>query len=160
MKICLATIDDLDVLVSIENECFPPAEAATKESFADRLKIYPNHFWVLKLDSKIIGFINGMVTNDLTISDEMFEHAGLHCETGDWQAVFGLDVLPEYRRNGYAARLMEQLIADAKHQNRKGCILTCKEYLINYYEKFGYRNYGVSSSVHGGEVWYDMRLEF
>ena len=37
---------------------------------------------------------------------------------------------------------------------------TCKEHLIPYYEKFGYRNCGVSESVHGGAVWYDMRLTF
>ena len=26
--------------------------------------------------------------------------------------------------------------------------------------KFGFKNEGVSSSVHGGVVWYQMRLEF
>ena len=30
-------------------------------------------------------------------------------------------------------------------------------YLI---QKFGYKNMGVSESVHGGAVWYDMILEF
>ncbi len=29
-------------------------------------------------------------------------------------------------------------------------ILTCKDRLIHYYEKFGYRNLGLSASVHGG----------
>ena len=27
-------------------------------------------------------------------------------------------------------------------------------------EKFGYKNLGVSKSVHGGAVWYDMILDF
>ena len=27
-------------------------------------------------------------------------------------------------------------------------------------KKFGYKNMGVSESVHGGAVWYDMILEF
>ena len=31
---------------------------------------------------------------------------------------------------------------------------------LHDYEKFGYRNLGVSASVHGGAVWYDMILEF
>ena len=39
-------------------------------------------------------------------------------------------------------------------------ILTCKEGLIPFYEAFGYRNLGVSASVHGGAMWYDMVLEF
>jgi predicted N-acetyltransferase YhbS len=153
-------MDDLDAIASIEKECFPPAEAATEHSFLERLTVYPTHFLVLEVNCEIIGFINGMVTNNPTISDELFEQAGLHNEDGDWQAIFGLDVLPRYRRNGYAARLMERLIADSKLQNRKGCILTCKHQLIRYYEKFGYKNCGISASVHGGEIWYDMRLEF
>ena len=47
-----------------------------------------------------------------------------------------------------------------KHKGRRGCILTCKDTLIHYYEKFGYVNKGISESVHGGAIWYDMILEF
>ena len=36
----------------------------------------------------------------------------------------------------------------------------CKQALIHYYEKFGYRLLGLSASQHGGAVWYDMLLEF
>ena len=43
---------------------------------------------------------------------------------------------------------------------RKGCVLTCKDRLVHYYETFGYRSEGVSASTHGGAVWYDMRLTF
>ena len=56
--------------------------------------------------------------------------------------------------------LMEHMIGDARAKGRKGLILTCKDRLIHYYEKFGYKNMGVSASVHGGAVWYDMLLEF
>ena len=31
MQIRMAMIDDLDAITSVEAECFPPAEAATKE---------------------------------------------------------------------------------------------------------------------------------
>ncbi|MDD4297169.1 MAG: GNAT family N-acetyltransferase, partial [Ruminiclostridium sp.] len=44
--------------------------------------------------------------------------------------------------------------------NRKGLILTCKEHMIDYYSKFGFKNKGISNSQHGGAVWYDMILEF
>ena len=53
---------------------------------------------------------------------------------------------------------MNHMIGDAKNKGRKGLILTCKDRLIHYYAKFGYKNMGVS--VHGGAVWYDMILEF
>ena len=61
---------------------------------------------------------------------------------------------------GCATKLMEHVIADVKAQGRKGIVLTCKESLIPFYEKFGYVNEGKSMSKHGGAVWYDMRLVF
>ena len=38
MLIRTATIDDLEAVAAVEAECFPPAEAATKEAFEDRLE--------------------------------------------------------------------------------------------------------------------------
>lgn len=61
---------------------------------------------------------------------------------------------------GYASRIMQRVIANAKAQGRKGCVLTCKEELIGYYEKFGFKNRGISPSALAGEVWYDMALLF
>ena len=69
-------------------------------------------------------------------------------------------MIPEYRRQGIAAALMERMIEAARQRGKKGLILTCKERLIPYYSKFGYQNLGISESVHGGAVWYDMILEF
>ena len=90
----------------------------------------------------------------------MFEDSSLHNPNGAYQSIFGLDVIPEKRKNGIAAELMNHIIEDARKKGRKGLILTCKDRLIHYYEKFGYKNLGVSKSVHGGAVWYDMLLEF
>lgn len=38
--------------------------------------------------------------------------------------------------------------------------MTCKEKLIPFYEQFGFINEGISESVHGNVVWYQMRLLF
>ena len=155
-----ASLEDAERLAEIEAICFPKEEAAELESFCDRLKSFGDCFLVAEQDNQIIGFINGMVTDEETISDVMFEKADLHKGDGRWQSVFGLDVLPEYRCNGYAAKLMESFIEKAKIEGRRGCILTCKERLIHYYSRFGYVNKGLSRSQHGGAVWYDMVLEF
>ena len=155
-----AVSEDLDQVTAIEAVCFPKAEAADRASFAHRLATFPDSFFVAVHDGKIIGFVNGCVTDEKTIRDEMYEDSSLHDPKGAYQSIFGLDVLPEYQRQGIAARLMEQMIRDAKDRGRKGLILTCKDRLIHYYEKFGYQNKGVSQSVHGGVVWYDMLLEF
>jgi ribosomal protein S18 acetylase RimI-like enzyme len=158
--ITTATMADLDLLTEIEAACFPKAEAATRAEFRERLRQYADHFWILREDGKPLAFLDGMVTDEPTIRDEMYADASLHNEGGAWQAVFGLNTLPAYRRQGCAARLLRRAASDAQAQGRRGCILTCKERLIHYYEQFGYENCGISDSVHGGVVWYDMRLTF
>ena len=158
MNIRTATMADLKQLAEVEAICFPPSEAASEQSIAKRLEMFPEHFWILEEDGEIISFINGMVTDEVTIRDEMFADASLHDEAAGWQAIFGVNTIPDFRRKGYAAMLMEHVIQEAKKQGRKGLILTCKEEKIHYYAKFGYKNLGLSRSVHGGAVWYDMIL--
>lgn len=160
MQIRYATMNDLDAITQVENVCFPEAEAAGRESFEARIKTYPNHFWVLEDGERIVSFINGMVSDESTLRDEMFEDASLHNEDGAWQMIFGVDTIPEYRRRGCAGMLMKQVISDSREQGRKGLVLTCKEHMLHYYEKFGFVNKGISESEHGGAVWYDMVLEF
>lgn len=160
MEIRTATMADLPRVAAVEAACFPAAEAATEADFAARLAVYPNHFWLLEQDGELISFINGMVSDEPDLRDEMYADASLHDEAGAWQMIFGVNTMPQYRRRGMAARVMERVIADAKAQGRKGCVLTCKDPLVHYYETFGFRNEGVSSSTHGGVVWYAMRLTF
>ena len=161
MRIRTAVMEDLAAVTAVEAACFPAAEAATERDFAQRLAVYPNHFWLLEEDNgTLVSFINGMVTDEPILRDEMYENAALHREDGAWQMIFGVNTLPDYRRKGCAARVMERVISDARAQGRKGCVLTCKDKLIHYYEAFGFRSEGVSASTHGGAVWFDMRLTF
>ncbi len=155
-----ATADDADALALLEAQCFPAAEAATRQQFVERIAAFSDHFWLLERDGELVAAINGMVTDSPTIADKMFADAALHNEQGAWQAIFGVETAPAHQRQGYAALLMERVVSDARAQGRRGCTLTCKEALIHYYERFGYVNCGVSASEHGGAVWYDMRLEF
>lgn len=152
--------EDLEQVTGVEAACFPQAEAADRESFQTRIGAFPDSFFVAEVQGHIAGFINGGVTDSRMICDEMFEDTTLHVQDGAYQAVFGLDVILEYRRAGIAAALMERMIQAARSKGRKGVILTCKEALIPYYSKFGFQNLGLSASVHGGAVWYDMILEF
>lgn len=153
-----ATIGDLQAISAVENICFPAAEAASAAAFEKRLRVFSGHFWLLEDEGQLVGYINGMVTNHITINDAMFEHAELHDENGAWQSVFGLAVLPQFRKKGYAGKLIDHLIEKAKEQKRAGITLTCKKHLVAYYEKFGFTNRGISQSTHGGATWHDMVL--
>lgn len=162
MEVCIRKVkpEDLDAVTRVEAVCFPEAEAAPRESFRQRISTFPDSFFVAEKDGEIIGFINGCATDSRVIFDEMFADASHHREDGIYQSIFGLDVIPEYQHQGLASRLMKHLIEDAREKGRKGLTLTCKDRLIGFYERFGYKNLGLSQSVHGGAVWYDMILEF
>ena len=161
MIIRAATIDDLEQIASVEAECFPADEAASKEEFAKRLESYGNHFRLMFDGDKLVAFVDGFVTDEPDLTDEMYANADMHNENGAWQMIFGVNTLPAYRRHGYAEALIQQTIDDARHQGRKGLVLTCKDKLMQYYAKFGFVDEGVSDkSTHGNVVWHQMRLTF
>lgn len=152
--------EDLPSIAALEAACFPAAEAADSAAFEQRIKTFPESFFVAEVEGQIVGMINGCVTDDETISDILFEDSSRHHPDGRYQSIFGLDVLPDWQHKGIATILMTYLIHKAMDSGREGLILTCKERLISFYESFGYQNLGVSASTHGGAVWYDMLLAF
>lgn len=160
MIIKKATIDDLPAITIVENICFSETEAATEASLRERLLVYPDHFWLLEDEGILISFIDGPVTEGPDLTDEMFADPKFHDENGKWQMIFGVVTLPEYQNQGYAGKVMRQVIADAKADGRLGLVLTCKDERVHYYASFGFVDEGLSESEHGGAVWHQMRLRF
>lgn len=160
MEIRHATADDLKQIAAVEAKCFNSAEAASENSILKRLKTFPEHFWLMFDGDTLISFVNGMVTDRKDLDDEMYDNAALHNENGKWQMIFGVCTSLEYRNQGFAGKILNTVISDAKAQGRKGLVLTCKEELIGFYAKFGFADEGVSRSSHGGAVWHQMRLSF
>lgn len=160
MEIRKATLADLDAIAALEAACFPEAEAASRDSFEKRLKVFADRFWLMWDGDRLVSMVNGMVTDQEELVDEMFADANMHQPEGAWQMIFGVATHPEYQRRGLAAQVLERAIADVKAEGRRGLILTCKDFRIHYYAKFGFVSEGVSGSEHGGAKWYQMRLEF
>ncbi len=159
MEIRRATLQDLEAIAQVEAQCFPAAEAADHEAFRQRLTYYPHHFWLLWEDGQLVSFVDGFVSDEKDLLDVMYEDASLHTEDGRWQMIFGVNTIPAYRKKGYAGKLLQCMIADAKEQGREGLVLTCKDALVPYYASFGFVDEGISEkSVHGGVVWHQMRL--
>lgn len=147
---------DIDCVAAIEAECFPKAEAASRQALAARIHAYPECFLVAEANGKLIGFINGCATDSPVIYDELYSCTEFHRPNGKHLAIFGLDVVPDWRHQGVAAALLQAFIALAQDEGRQGVILTCKRHLVHYYETFGFVNQGVSQSTHGGAEWFDM----
>ncbi len=68
------------------------------------------------------------------------------------QTAFGLNVQRDHRKKGIAASLLRRMIEEACARGRKGVVLTCKDALRPYYERFGF--------VWQGASWNDMLLLF
>ena len=161
MKITHASMLDLAAVAAVEALCFPLAEAATDKDFAGRIQHYGNLFWLMFDGDRLIAFVDGFVTDEADLTDEMYANAAMHNENGAWQMIFGVNTLPQSRRPGLAERLFRPAIVEGKEQGRKCLVLTCKEKLIHYYGKLGFIDEGVSDkSTHGNVVWHQMRLTF
>ena len=161
MTIRTAKMSDLAAIAAVEAACFPAAEAATEAQFAERIRYYGNHFWLMLEENKLVAFVDGFVTDEPDLTDAMYDNAAMHHVTGAWQMFFGVNTLPEYRRKGYAGHLIRRAIEDARAQGRKGLVLTCKDALVGYYAGFGFTDEGVTDkSTHGNVMWHQMRMRF
>lgn len=161
MEIRHATKHDISAISEVETKCFPPSEAASEKAFTERIENYGNHFWLMYENDKLIAFVDGFVTDESDLTDEMFADATMHDENGAWQMIFGVNTLPEYRNNGYASELLRRAVDKAKEQGRKGVVLTCKDKLLPFYARLGFVDEGVTDkSTHGNAVWHQMRIIF
>lgn len=152
-----AVLQDLEMISELENACFPESEAASEKDLYYRIQVFPENFWIMELGGRITSMINGMAVDIPNLLDEMYQNANMHNENGAWQMLFSVVTHPDFQKMGYAGLLMNQVIYDSIKANRKGIVLTCKEKLVGFYEKFGFVNEGISASVHGNTVWYQMR---
>ena len=152
MEITTATMADLDALAAIEAACFPAAEAAAREEIEERLRVYAAHFYIAREKGAAIGFIDGMVTDEKDLLDELYADAARHDEKGAWQMIFGLHTLPAYRRRGVAAAPIEVLCAAARAPGRRRVGLTCKARVLPAFAPVGVAEEGVSAYIPGSGV--------
>ena len=153
-----AELRDATLLYIIEKLSFPPDKAASLEAFEYRLSNSPQWFLKAELDGRTMGLINGSSSEQPYITDDVYERDGGFSETGENLLIYGLAVHPVYRHLGIAHKLMTAFLEKAVSAGKKHVSLTCKESLIGFYESFGYSNHGISESVKGNIVNYDMEI--
>lgn len=152
--------EEIEEAIEIEQICFPPNEACSAASMRARVAVAADLFLVAidKTTGKIAGFFNGIATNEEKFRDEFFTDAGLHNPDGKVVMLLGLDVLPEYRRQGLATRIVSEYACRERANGRKLLLLTCLEGKVRMYENMGYENHGLADSTWGGEEWYEMGM--
>lgn len=150
--------EEISQAVRIEQICFPPNEACSEQHMQERIMTAPELFLVAidKKTGKIAGFLNGLPTAETVFRDEFFTDAKLYEPEGKTIMLLGLDVLPEYRRQGLARALVEQYVLKEQKNERTLLLLTCLNEKVPMYEKFGFTDLGIANSTWGGEEWHEM----
>lgn len=148
--------------VDIEQICFPPNEACSERNMIERIAAAQELFLVAvdKETGKIAGFLNGIATDEQCFKDEFFTDAALHNPEGKNIMLLGLDVLPEYRRQGLGRELMYQYLRREREKCRRRLILTCLKSKVKMYKKMGFMDHGIADSTWGGEEWHEMSCTF
>ena len=151
--------EDLRALVVIENRCFLKEEAATEDAFKKRIETIPDSFFIAEVDGVIVGLINGPVIETAYITDDLFTDIKVNPISGGHQSVLGLAVSPDYQNRGIAGMLLNRIEKEAREKQRETITLTCKQNYIEFYERQGFSNQGVSGSQHGSVTWFNMIKE-
>lgn len=143
---------------TIERICFPPNEACSESVMRDRAVRAPELFLVAsdRETGRIAGFLNGIATNEIAFRDAFFTDARLHDPEGRNVMLLGLDVLPEYRRQGLAKEIVYQYLRREWERDRRFIVLTCLKDKVRMYAKMGFQDRGLSESSWGGEQWHEM----
>lgn len=159
MEIRNAQAPDLQQIMAIEATGFTPDEAASELAMAERIEKISDSFLVAEVDQEILGYVVGPVISERFIQDDLFEKCLANPQAGGYQSILSLAVAPLAQQKGVAGNLLVALAENARNHQRQGITLTCLGELIPFYEKYGFKNEGISDSQHAGEVWYNLVID-
>lgn len=150
--------EEAEQAAEIEQVCFPPAEAISREKVIDRVEKIPELFLVAadRKTGKLAGYLTGFATSEENFQDKFFTDADLCEPDGKTNMLLGLEVLPEHRGQGLARELMMRYLAREQERGRERAVLTCVDGKVEMYRKMGFEYIGISVSVLGDEKWNEM----
>ncbi|KXT84735.1 putative arylalkylamine n-acetyltransferase [Streptococcus sp. DD11] len=159
IKIRNAQLSDWEELVRLESLNFSEEEAASPAVLKERIERIADTFLVAELHGQIAGYVVGPAVFSRHLTDDLFAKVTANPKEGGFIAIQSLSVSPDFQGQGVGTLLLAALKERANQQNRQGINLTCHDDLLPYYEMNGFRDEGISDSVHGGAVWFDMVWE-
>lgn len=150
--------EEAEQAVRMEQICFSPNEACSEKCMKERITTAPELFLVAvdKTNGKLAGFLNGLATDEHLFRDEFFTNVDLYKPDGKNIMLLGLDVLPEYRKQGLARELVFRYLRRERENDRGMLILTCLQNKVKMYKKMGFVDRGIADSTWGGEEWHEM----
>ena len=125
MQIVKFTKEYLKEVADLEKICFPTLPWS-EGMFLAELENELCSYFLAKIDNKVIGYV------------------GMWCVAGEGQ-ITNIAVLPDFRRQGVAKRLLDALFLEAKNKNLEVLTLEVRASntpAITLYEKYGFLSFG------------------
>ncbi|NRA98418.1 MAG: GNAT family N-acetyltransferase [Rhodobacteraceae bacterium] len=141
---------------AIESAAYPPDEAATLPKIIHRIEAFPQGFLVLEVGGQIVGFINSGCTDAVDLGDDGIKDLCGHDPEAANVVILSVVVDPAHQGHGHARVLMADFIERMRDLGKTSIFLICKDPLIPFYERAGFRYLRPSASAHGGAVWHEM----
>lgn len=154
-----AFLENLQDILKVERDGFPPEKAADEKSLQYRIQKYGDFVRMAIVDNIIAGYYCARPVDapaGTGFTDSMYKPSDY--PEGDTLALMSIATLKDYQRQGVGSLMIYQMIDLAAQKGMRRIILACKKDKISYYEGFGFKVLGKSVSEHGGAVWYDMEL--
>ncbi|CYU20222.1 GNAT family N-acetyltransferase [Streptococcus suis] len=156
MEIRFATPSDLEQVVLIENANFSKEERIAESVLAIYLNALSKTCLIMEHDGEIAGYLLSCPSVSQTVTDDIFYLTESDMPTGGHLAIASLSVADTYKGQGVGTLLLAAIKEVALARGFEGIALTCKEYLIGYYEMNQFEDFGPSLSQFGGQMWSDM----
>ena len=117
LKIRKADLSDISSIMAIENESFSYDIRENKQTFIKRIETFNDGFWLLAIDSKVVGYISSEIWNEESENNFLLGH----------------DIQKVHNNNGN--KLYISSVALSKKVRGKGLGHILFDYLIDYIPK-------------------------
>lgn len=150
----LAKPTDAPDIAQLEKACFSADEAIDLVALTKRLSIQPFATWVFEQEGQVIACITGLYDEHEVWKDSRYFSAQPANPQGSHLFLLGVETHPDYQHQGLMNQLFERMLSDT--QEKKAIHLTCHRHLVPYYQRYGFKEKGVSPSKLGEGEWLDL----
>jgi ribosomal protein S18 acetylase RimI-like enzyme len=142
-----ATLDHCEEISKLESIAFPSDEAASPEAIRQRLSEAGKFFYIYRLQSELVGFINGTCISTSSIHHDSMS---THDPNGSTLVIHSVTIDPKLHRKGLGTRMLKEYIPRiAKLVEIKQILLMAKAHMLSFYVDCGFSLVGLSNVEHG-----------
>ncbi|MBI4114249.1 MAG: GNAT family N-acetyltransferase [Candidatus Niyogibacteria bacterium] len=147
-----AFCQDIDAIHEIE-VAVEKEHAANIETLRERLRMFPEGFYVVRQDLKILGYVESCLWNSENFSTftEIKDFSEHHNPQGRILYVIYMAVAEGHRRKGYGSHLIERLKEYAEEKGLdKVQLVAGPGFLTGFYKKLGFKVVRKLPNFHAG----------